>query len=113
MKNEKREWFSSEDKNSKIELERQATALDQDKRIPGLFKPEFDGDGTICLNPKVYHKWGKDKDGKVITKSSAKGCQKKRNELLKSQFLEVLSTKEHHVVENAGFIKDNQGTIKT
>ena len=111
---EKWTWFSSEDKNSNIIFEGQTITVAQwDKRTPGKFKPEFEGDGMICLNSKVFHIWGCDKDGKLITKTSAKGSQKKRNELLKSHFLEVLQTKEHHEVENAGFIKDNQGVIKT
>ena len=112
-KNEKWEWFSLDDKNSKIEFKGQTITLAEDKRTPGKFKTEFGGDGMICLNSKVYHKWGKDKDGTVNTKTSAKGCQKKGNEFLKSHFLGSLDTKEHHVVENVGFIKDNQGTTKT
>ena len=99
---------------SQIEFEGQIITITQwDKHTPGKFKPEFEGDGMICLNSKAYYIWGIDKDNKVITKTSAKGSQKKRNKLLKSHFLKVLNTKEHHDVENAGFNKDNQGTIKT
>ena len=67
----------------------------------------------ICLNSKVYHIWGTDKEGKSKAKTSCKGTQQKRNELLKEHFLDVFNTQKPHSIENAGFVKDSRGTIKT
>ena len=61
----------------------------------------------------MYHIWGSDKEGNSTTISSCKGTQQKRNELLKEHFLNVLNTQQPHSAENAGFIKDSRGTIKT
>ena len=73
------EWFGSENENMIMNFEGNfITCAQYDKRTPGKFKPEFVGDGMICLNSKVYI-WRTDKDGKVKTKNSPKGCQKKRN----------------------------------
>ena len=66
-------------KTLKIEFVGQTITLAQwDKRTPGKFKPECDGDGMIRLNSKVYHIWGKDKEGKVITKTSALSKEARR-----------------------------------
>ena len=46
----------------------------------------------IGLNSKVYHIWGKDKEGKVITKTSCKGTGKKRKILVKEKIFSVLET---------------------
>ena len=68
----------------------------------------------ICLNSKVYHCWGgNNKKGKSYTMTLCKGAQQKRNKLLKQYFLNVLNTQEKHEVENTGFVKDVQGTIKS
>ena len=113
---EKRKWFSS-DHNFEILFEGYTIPYSQwDKRTPGKFKPEFDGDGMVCLNSKVYHIWSssrKDDDGKYITKTSCKGAQQKRNTLLKEHFVNVLDTQKQHFVKNAGFVKDKEGIIKT
>ena len=62
----------------------------------------------------MYIIWGyRDKDGKLKFKVSCKGTQKKRNELQKDHFKNVLDTKEPHRVENAGFIRGKDGVIKT
>ena len=76
-----------------------------EKRTPGKFKLEFSGEGMICLNSKVYHIWGRDQDGKMITKTSSKGMQK-LNELMREDFLGVLLEKNDHQVQNADFIDD-------
>ena len=63
----------------------------------------------ICLNSKVYHCWSDrlDENGKVITKTSCKGVQKKRNELIKQDFLEMIENpSKEHTVQNAGFIRE-------
>ena len=85
-----------------------------DKRTPGKFKLEYNGDGMAAINSKVYNIWGEtDEDGNPTPKISCKGTQQKRNELLKVHFLDILNTTESHPVENAGFIRDGKGTIKT
>ena len=82
-----------------------------EKRTPGKFKEEFSGEGMICLNSKVYHIWTYNKEGKLVTKTSCKGMQLKRNDLLREDFLKMLqnpTTK--HKVENAGFIREGLNT---
>ena len=64
----------------------------------------------ICLNSKVYHIWGKDKEGKEITKTSCKGTQKRQNILVKENFFSVLQNQIPHDVKNAGFIRDGLTT---
>ena len=70
---------------------------------------EFQGDGMICLNSKVYHLWGKDNTGKDIFKTSSKGMQD-RNNLIRRDFLSVLLEKLEHTIQNAGFIRDGTKT---
>ena len=114
LKKEKWKWFSKEDKNSLIDFEGDSISIaDYDKRTPGKFKPEFVGEGMICLNSKVYHTWGKYGQGDKNPKTSWKGVQQKRNEVLKSHFLNVIQTQNPCNFENAGFVKDSEGTIKT
>lgn len=55
---------------------------------------------------------GIDNDGKVITKTSYKGVQQKRNDILKSHMLNVLTTQNPKRFEISGFITNN-GTIFT
>ena len=111
---EKWNWFSSNDKETKITFEGHEISFSQyDKRTPGKFKPEFEGTGMTCICSKVYTIWGVDEQGKYKVKTSCKGTQQKRNELLKEHLLDVLRTQQPHFVENAGFIKDKEGTIKT
>ena len=111
---EKWEWFSSEDKKSEMLYEGNIINFAQwDKRTPGKFKPEFIGEGQIWLNSEVFHIWQYSEKGELVTKTSCKGSQKKRNNILKSHFLNVLKTRILHQVENTGFIKDDQNIIKT
>ena len=76
---------------------------DFDRRTPGLFKLEYQGDGCIALNSKTYFCFG-DKN-----KVSAKGVNKSQNVLTKSLFLGVLNSKNSHDVSNRGFrVLDNR-----
>ena len=112
----KEEWdrvkynFFSSDSNEPIEFAGKTIPFKQyDKRTPGKYKPEFEGIGMICLNSKVYHCWSDrlDENGEVITKTSCKGVQKKRNELFKQDFLEMIKNpNKEHTVHNAGFIRE-------
>ena len=88
------------------------TQKQYDKRTPGEFKEEFNGIGMICLNSKVYHIWSdRIVDGKVLSKTSCKGVQKKRNELVREDFLSIIENpRQEHLVENAGFIRDGLHT---
>ena len=100
---EKSEWFVSEDTTTKVDFDGTDVSIAQwDKRTPGKFKPEFEGLGMICLNSKVYHIWNEKE-----SKTSCKGTQKKRNDLLVEHFREVLDTTESKMIENAGFITQN------
>ena len=74
--------------------------LAYDKRTPGKFKFEFEGDGIIALCSKTYICWG----GKE-TKISCKGLQKKRNleNLTKMNYLKVLETQQSGSGVNKGF----------
>ena len=102
------DWFSSEDQETMVEFDGELISKAQyDRRTPGKFKAEFIGLGMACLNSKVYHIWSEDK-----SKTSCKGVQQKRNELLKEHFLSVLRSEESQYFENAGFIKTVDG-IKT
>jgi hypothetical protein len=46
-----------------------------DKRTPGLFKLEFEGEGMISLCSKTYHCFG------AYNKTSTKGLSKRQNNL--------------------------------
>ena len=106
---EKWKFFSSEDTETKVDFEGgQISMKEWDKRTPGKFKMEYDGTGQAALNSKVYIIWGE-----VKPKTSCKGAQQKRNELSKEHFVDVLNTTDNHRVENAGFVKDDKGIIKT
>ena len=97
------DYFSSEDETEMMEFEGHTITKKQyDKRTPGKYKPEFIGVGMICLNSKVYHCWGE-----TTTKTSCKGTQQKRNQLIKEHFLDLLNSKQPRSVENAGFIREN------
>ena len=67
----------------------------------------------VCLNSKVYHIWGLDKHGKYVFKTSCKGVQQRRNEVLKEHLLGVIETQKPCRFENAGFVKNSKGTIFT
>ena len=68
-----------------------------DKRTPGLFKVEWEGDGMIGLCSKTYYCFGS-KD-----KFSCKGLNKKHNLLDKDKFLDVLVNKRSGSGVNKGF----------
>ena len=72
-----------------------------DKRMPGLFKPEFIGDGMVCLNLKAVHAWER-----TDNKTSCKGTNKRQNIFSRDHFLSVLMTQIPGQVVNSGFIKD-------
>ena len=105
----KYEFFSS-DSDEPTEFGGKTIPFKQyDKRTPGKYKAEFEGIGMICLNSKVYHCWSDklDKNGEVVTKTSCKGVQKKRNVLIKKDFLEMINNPlKIHIVENAGFLRE-------
>ena len=114
----KHEWeiekskFLTSDDETLMEFDgRMITRKQFDKRTPGLFKPEFEGVGVVCLNSKVIHAWGHDESGPK-SKTSCKGSNKRQNLFGKEHFLSVLETQLPEIVVNSGFIKDNL-TIKT
>ena len=109
---EKWKFFTVQD-NTPMEFEGHTITRKQyDKRTPGKYKEEFSGIGMICLNSKVYHIWTDEiVDGVAFSKTSCKGVQKKRNNLIRDDFLSIIEnpTKEH-LVENSGFIRDGLQT---
>ena len=112
---EKYKWFSSDDAKCKFKFEDEIITFKQyDKRTPGKFKMEYEGEGMFCLNSKTYYIWGeKDEAGNSHPKCSCKGVQQKRTIITKEDFQEVLTTQLPRKVENAGFIRGKDGTIKT
>ena len=59
-----------------------------DKRMPGLFKEEWSGDGIIGLCSKTYYCFG------TSDKFSCKGVNKRCNDINKDKYLDVLLSKE-------------------
>ena len=80
-----------------------------DKRKPGLFKIEYEGDGMVALCSKSYYVWGSGKN-----KFSCKGIQKCKNiEILnKIKYLQCLQNQEIINANNKGFRFTNK-CIKT
>ena len=103
-KRQKYDYFASESKERVLFEDREITLEQYEKREPGKYKLEFEGDGMICLNSKVYHIWGE-----KGFKTSSKGMQA-RNNLIKEDFLKVLQEKCEHKVTNTGII--DEGTRK-
>ena len=68
-----------------------------DKRTPGLFKIEWEGDAMTCLNSKCYI--GKGESEKL----SCKGVIQKQNELSLKTYQQVLDSGVPHQVTNTGF----------
>ena len=68
-----------------------------DKRTPGLFKTEWEGQGIIGLCSKTYFCFG------AKDKFSCKGVNKKCNEIDKDKYLQVLLTKQNSSGVNRGF----------
>ena len=73
------------------------TRAKYDKRTPGLFKVEWEGDGIVSLCSKTYYCFG-DKP-----KCTTKGLNKRQNSLDKEAFLEVLNTQKTGGGFNTGF----------
>ena len=74
------------------------------KRTPGLFKVEWEGEGMMALNSKTYYAWGRDNN-----KISTKGLSKKLNSFDETHFDRVLTTKKKEGGINRGFVvKDSQ-----
>ena len=69
-----------------------------DKRTPGLFKVEWEGDGIISLCSKTYYCFGAGKD-----KFSCKGVNKKNNVINKDKYLDVILSKRSGSGVNRGF----------
>ena len=74
-----------------------------DKRTPGLFKVEYQGEGIIALCSKTYFCFGGEKD-----KISCKGLNKQLNKLKKENNLDVLQTKKVGGGINRGFRTDGK-----
>ena len=92
---EKTQWFPRDDT---------AEHKRYDKRTPGLFKVEWEGDGIIALCSKTYFCFG------TKEKFSCKGVNKRSNKDIINQelFLRVLETKQSASGVNKGFrVKDN------
>jgi len=79
-----------------------------DKRKPGLFKLEWEGDGMTAICSKTYYCWGSKND-----KFSSKGTQQKRNNeiLNKESYLRCLNN-EQIICQNKGFMFKDK-TMKT
>ena len=108
---EKWKFLTLEDKTLMNFNGHRITRKQYDKRTPGKYKEEFNGIGMVCLNSKVYHIWAEEVDGEIITKTLCKGVQKKRNELVREDFLKIIENPLYkHLVENAGFICDGVET---
>ena len=76
------------------------------KRTPGLFKVEWEGEGMIGLCSKTYFGWGEK------NKCSTKGINKRHNEINKEKFLDVLKNKQSSGGTNVG-IQVNQHSVYT
>ena len=78
--------------------------LSDDKRTPGLFKLEYEGDGIVALCSKTYFCFN-NKDS-LNTKVATKGLNKNLNLLTKNRYLDVLHTKRSGFGTNRGFRTD-------
>ena len=86
------------------------TLKDYNKITPGKYKEEFNGICRLALNSKVYHIVSNKIDPKIEKskqKLHAKVYRKKRNELVRKNFLSIMENPtQEHLLENAGFIRD-------
>ena len=91
---ERSDWFPRTDtpENSKF-----------DKRTPGLFKVEWEGDGIVALCSKTYYCFG------ANDKFSSKGISKRQNDITKETYLSVLQSKTAAGGNNVGFRVVNNG----
>jgi superoxide dismutase len=80
----------------------------EDKRKPGLFKVEFEGDGMIALCSKSYYVWRS--GGK--SKLSCKGVNRNRTPLAKEQYINCLTMNKFEKAINMDFRVDKK-RIKT
>ena len=69
-----------------------------DKRTPGLFKLEWEGDGIVALNSKCYYCFGSEKE-----KVSCKGVNNRSKQLTKDNYLKVLRSGSSVQAQNMGF----------
>ncbi|KAJ8030844.1 hypothetical protein HOLleu_27376 [Holothuria leucospilota] len=69
-----------------------------DKRTPGLFKLEWEGDGIVALNSKCYYCFGSEKE-----KVSCKGVNSRSKHLTKENYLKVLRNCSSVEAQNMGF----------
>ena len=112
---EKLNFLSSQDTSPREFAGKIITNAQFEKRTPGLYKPEFEGQGMLCLNSKVYHIYKGDEykcpyNCKDCHKTSCKGIQQKRNTLTRKDFETVLKSQQPAFFENAGFIRDGTET---
>ena len=75
----------------------------EDKRTPGLFKIEFEGDSMVALCSKMYYCTKKKNNVKEKDKLSCKGVSKKINNLSIKEYKQVLFTKKPLKALNKGF----------
>ena len=106
----KNNFFVSDSEELVLFEGKEITRNQYEKRTPGLYKMEYEGEEMLALNSKVYHIWKYDKNGQITSKTSSKGMQK-RNNLVKQDFLDVLTHKSKHRVQNAGFIREGTQTF--
>ena len=74
-----------------------------DKRTPGLFKVEWEGDGIVALCSKTYYCFG------PTDKFSCKGISKRQNNITKDIYLDVLRSRVAAGGINSGFRVVNNG----
>ena len=72
----------------------------KDKRTPGLFKLEYEGDGIVALCSKTYFCFGEK------NKMTSKGLSVRSNNLKKDDYMKVLETKISSGGVNKGFKTD-------
>ncbi|XP_038067357.1 uncharacterized protein LOC119737233 [Patiria miniata] len=91
---EKHQWFPRDDT---------APHRAYDKRTPGLFKVEWEGDGIIALCSKTYYCFGSK------NKISCKGLNKANNDITKQQYMEVITSQTASGGVNRGFRMQHDG----
>ena len=94
---EKHQWFPRDDT---------AAHWAYDKRTPGLFKVEWQGDGIVALCSKTYYCFG------FKNKISCKGLNKNNNDITKQQYMDVLTSQSDSGGINRGF-RMQQGVMHT
>jgi hypothetical protein len=85
----KSDWFGREDTpENKL----------YDKRTPGLFKLEYEGDGIIALSAKMYYSFNE-----TTNKCSSKGINKHQNDITKERYMTALGNDPSQTFLNKGF----------